>query len=218
MTEWKLFDDDAPPDWLNPNHLRDAPWMRLKFQPGFPDRAHMVAELVQVAADRFPVETVSDCGCGDGELLAVVTQQIVYGPDGQPGRLKGWGYELGVMDGEHARHNGLDVRPADIVRDPLEWGDVTVCSEVLEHLADPGAFLRRVSSPLLICTSPSMETGDWHNDIHAWAWDLEGYEGLLVRTGWEILAHLEVDGGMNTFGEQTQPQAFQGILAKKDAL
>lgn len=194
--EWKLpGEDDISPG---------RPWMNLEGQPGFAQRASMVAGLVRVAAHLAPSVSVADLGCGDGSLLAML-----------PPRLDCWGYELGAGDVAHAQARGLDVRQGDILHDPLKWGDILIASEVLEHLADPVAFLEDLPDRLLIASSPSAETGEWHNRIHSWAWDLDGYRNLLERSGWHMLYQAECDGGTNTFGGITGQQRFQAIVAAR---
>jgi hypothetical protein len=211
--EWKLF-DTVPPEPLAA--IADRPWMRLEGQPGFTQRAAMVAGLVSLmlaAGDQ--ITSLTDLGCGDGSLLAAIGQQ--------PGVVM-WGYEIGAGDVAHARSRGLEVRRADILADKLDYGDLIIASEVLEHLADPEGFLkglpqapRRQYAPgqFLLTSSPSLETGDWHNPIHAWAWDTEGYRDLLERSGWRVLYQAECDGGLNTFGGVTGPQRFQAIVAAR---
>lgn len=195
--EWRLPGED---------HIcTSRPWMDLANQPGFPQRAKMTAELVRLAAALSGAATVTDLGCGDGSLLAML-----------PAHLTAWGYEAGAGDVAHARYRGLDVRQADILLDDLEDGELIVASEVLEHLEDPVAFLKSLPhDPPLIASSPSAETGDWHNRIHSWAWDLEGYRDLLERGGYHVLYQTECDGGLNTFGGVTGPQRFQAVVAAR---
>lgn len=199
--EWKLegLDDIRP----------DRPWMNLERQPGFAQRAKLVADLARLVCELRPdIASVSDLGCGDGSLL-----------NRMPAYLERWGYELGASDVGHAVDRlGLDVRQADILRSPLEYGDLIVASEVLEHLADPVGFLKGLPDEAdahLIASSPSAETGEWHNSIHSWAWDLDGYRDLLERGGWRVLYQAECDGGFNTFGGVTWPQRFQAIVAAR---
>lgn len=201
MTEWKLpgLDDIRP----------DRPWMRLEGQPGFAQRAKMVTGLAAlVAALRPRIATVTELGCGDGSLLAML-------PTAMPGLDAYLGYEIGSGDVEAARSRGLNVEQADILTGDLFYGDLLIASEVLEHLADPVAFLGALPDRVLIASSPSAETGTWHNPIHSWAWDLDGYRDLLGRSGWRVLYQAECGGGENTFGGVTGPQRFQAIVAAR---
>jgi hypothetical protein len=195
-------------EWGPLEGLDDArpgrPWMMLESQPGFQQRAHMMCGLVRlVLALRPDVCTVTDLGCGDGSMLA----RLGLGK-------QAWGYELGGGDVTHARGAGLDVRAANILTDELTYGDLLIASEVLEHLADPVKFLERLPrGRLLIASSPSRETGTWHNAIHTWAWDLEGYRDVINRASWRVIYQVECDGGDNSFGGVTGRQCFQGVIA-----
>lgn len=193
--EWQLPGED--------DISRGRGWMNLTDQPGFAQRAKLVSDLARLLFGVRPdLGTVTDLGCGDGSLLAMLPRRA-------------WGYELGAGDVAHALSRELDVRQADILADELEYGDLLIASEVLEHLADPVAFLKGLPDRLLIVSSPSMETGAWHNPIHSWAWDLPGYRELLERSGWRALYQAECDGGTNTFAGVTGPQRFQAIVGAR---
>lgn len=72
--------------------------------------------------------------------------------------------------------------------------DTFVLSETIEHLDDPGAVLAlaRSKSARLLLSTP-LECWDDGNGEHLWAWDREGVEDLLMRTGWEPAAFTSVD-------------------------
>jgi hypothetical protein len=200
--EWKLF-DAVPAEPLET--LIDRPWMRLEGQPGFAQRAKLVADLARLLAGlRRDIATITELGCGDGSLLAMLPKL--------DGRV---GYEIGAGDVAAARARGLNVEQADILTGDLFYGHLIVVSEVLEHLADPVGFLANLPDRLLIASSPSAETGGWHNPIHSWAWDPDGYRDLLERGGWRVLYQAECDGGFNTFGGVTGPQRFQAIVGAR---
>ena len=200
--EWKLADE--PPE--RREHLIFRGWMGLEGQPGFAQRAQMVVDMVLQLG---PAKSITDLGCGDGSLLARLALAL------SPARIPMWGYDLWAGDLAHGQADGLDVRFADILTDELEYGELIIASEVVEHLADPEGFLRGLPGQLLIVSSPSAETGDWHNPIHAWAWDLDGYAALVRRAGWMVVRHAECCGGTNTFGGITGAQRFQAILAAR---
>lgn len=197
MTEWRLpGGETATPD---------RPWMRLERQPGFTQRAALVTGLARLVLHLKPyTATVTDLGCGDGAMLAML-----------PLGVRKWGYELGEGDVLQGHRRGLDIRQKNIVTDALEYGDVLIASEVLEHLRDPVAFLRALPDRLLIASSPSAETGTWHNPVHSWAWDLSGFRDLLTRSGWRVLYQAEADGGTNTFGGVAGVQRFQAIVGAR---
>ena len=200
MTEWKLFTGEVPEP---PGHLETRPWMNLECQPGWAWRTTMVVDLVRLICRLRPVASIADLGCGDGSLLALL----------RPLGVPAWGYELGAGDVAEGRRRGLDVRQGDILAGELEYGDLLIATEVLEHLEDPAGFLSSLPGGLLVASSPSKETAGWHNPIHAWAWDLKGYRGLLEGVGWDVAYQTECDGGLNTFANVTGPQAFQAVVA-----
>jgi SAM-dependent methyltransferase len=203
VAEWKLF-DGTPPE--TPEMLRSRGWMDLEHQPGFAERSQMVASMTAGACRTRVIESVTELGCGDGSMLAVLRGTL------SP-YVQMWGYDLNAADIAWGRERGLDLRQADILTDHLDYGDLIVAAEVAEHLADPHGWLRSLPGGLLILSSPAAETGDWHNPIHAWAWDLAGYRALVEGAGWRVGLHDMCPAGMNTFGGVTAPQQFQAILA-----
>ena len=91
------------------------------------------------------------------------------------------------MDAVH-----LDVFGAD--REQVKFGDVTVVTEVLEHIADPHGAVRWIGehSRFIVASSPHDE-GPWgHDECHAWAWDAQGYRFLLEQGGFRVLRHEQV--------------------------
>jgi hypothetical protein len=200
MTEWKLFDLEVPEQ---PEYLAGRSWMQLEGQPGFSQRAQLVAGLVRHMG---PVSSICDLGCGDGAMLSLLGREISPVPM--------WGYDLGAEDLAYGQAHGLDLREADITKPAgLEYGELVICTEVVEHLADPYRFLDGIRSRMLVISSPSAETGAWHNPIHAWAWDLRGYANLAYRSGWTVVRQEECDGGVNSFAGVPGPQRFQAIAA-----
>ena len=75
--------------------------------------------------------------------------------------------------------------------DAINWADVYVITEVLEHLTDPHAMVRRIyeRGAQLVCSSPWNETYDSHDACHAWAWDRDGYAKMITDAGFDIVAH-----------------------------
>lgn len=221
--EWKLFDPDNPPVVANPDFLRNQPWMRLEGQPGFRERSTMVKGMVDdvIRWCKPYVHGVTDLGCGDGAMLRVLAEDLTR--HGIPvGRTTG--YDIGASDIAHANHNGpYEFRLANIERDldTVLINYLNIMTEVLEHMTDPHGFLvklknrakRILGQTFLVATSPGSETAEWFNPIHLWAWDWDGYAQLFRGAGWEIVDHLSVAGGYNTFNGVTRAQTFQGIIA-----
>lgn len=193
MTEHRLFSGPVPEVSTYEYH-RDrprAPHLEEAFHRG---RLYKALEFVTEAVTEG-ASTVSDLGCGDGGLLSLI-QEIpgvrAWGYDFHPASQAGW-YERGVT--AYVRdlfHPGSPVNEG--LSDPV-FGDVTVMTEVLEHLADPHGALRwaREGSGRLVCSSPWNERPGMHSDCHAWAWDLDGYARMIQEAGWTIDRHEQVD-------------------------
>lgn len=204
VTEWKLFDGDTA-DFSALEFFRDHPWVPPENQAGHRERTAMAATLIGRAHDKYRPGTISELGCGDGSLLAWLRDLELP--------VKLWGYDAGRENVRVARSRGLEVSEADILTGTLIYGDLILLCEVLEHLADPHGFLRRLPGGLLVATSPSAETGDWHYEHHAWAWDKDGYRDLVTGGGWEIVEHEDCYGGETSHCGRLGHQRFQGILA-----
>jgi SAM-dependent methyltransferase len=124
-----------------------------------------------------PLLQVVDLGCGDGGLLSLLDSNLV----------RGWGYDLQMSNVEASRKRGVDVRYGDVVEhfDLIDWGDLVVCTEFLEHLVAPEAFLQKVAghARYVVASSPFTETLEDHYEFHCYAWDIDGYTDLLKRSG-----------------------------------
>lgn len=192
MGEWKLFDGDTP-HVSTPEFHKDRARAPHLEQPGHRPRLERACQLVVDAANALFVTatfadgpvTVSDLGCGDGGLLQLLGEFEgidARGYDFQPSNAAGWA-ERGVLA------QPFDVFGAD--RDKVSVGQVAVVTEVLEHLADPHAAVRWIgeSARWIVASSPWRERPGRHDECHAWAWDLAGYQALIRQGGFEIETH-----------------------------
>ncbi|RUQ75210.1 methyltransferase domain-containing protein [Azospirillum doebereinerae] len=104
--------------------------------------------------DHRPVRRYLEIGCGFGFSLDYAQ------------RARGWigrGYDPGLLAQTGREALGLDIRPAYFTADtPLDEGawDAVFCSEVIEHVPEPSAFLataRRAlaSDGILVLTTPN---------------------------------------------------------------
>lgn len=191
MTEYKLFTGDVPEvsTFEFHEHRERAPHLEQGIHQG---RLAQAAAFVETALDRPRTKllTISDLGCGDGGLLSVVQDfsgvEGAWGYDFAPANIPGW-TERGVM--AYAK----DAFVKD--RDEVVYGDISIATEVLEHVADPHGVVKRVStqSQYMVASSPWTETDQSHDECHAWAWDMEGYAALFTNNGWTVLDHVTND-------------------------
>lgn len=177
MSEWQLFEPGTIPECTTPEWYLDrerAPHLEQREHRG---RLLMTAELVR-QADPF---AVVDLGAGDGGLLSLIGNDV----------SDAWGYDLAPANIVGAKRRGVDVRLGDVVSGDIEWADLAVATEMLEHLVDPHAFVRRIAEHAywIVASSPYVETDVDHYEFHTWAWDTEGYRALIEQAGFEVVAH-----------------------------
>ena len=180
MSEWRLWEGDEPPIYSTPEWYAErerAP--HLEQYGGQRDRLILAAEWINAVQP----ESVVDLGAGDGGLLSIL----------DPG-IKRWGYDLQPSNIEGAKERGVDVRLGDFLNDPVDWAELAICTETIEHLVDPHAFVRQVQSQMLLASSPALETNENHYEFHLWAWDVAGYKALLERGGYKVVKHRTISG------------------------
>lgn len=196
MGEWKLSESEIPyvSTFEFHEHRQRAPHVD---QPHHRPRLERARDLVVQAADELAahaslsdlsgvaVADVSDLGCGDGGLLQLLAEHPhidAWGYDFQPSNAAGWA-ERGVTA------QALDVFGTD--RDKARIGEIAVATEVLEHLADPHGVVRWIGGQarFIVASSPWQERPGRHDECHAWAWDLAGYQALIRQGGFDIVGH-----------------------------
>lgn len=171
-------------------------------EPGHRSRLLKAHEFVQEALDKLGTEiqkpTVADFGCGDGGLLYLLRNN-------RP-QVDAWGYDLQSTNIRAAvLERGVRAEKVDFVAaDPsdINWGDITVMTEVLEHLVDPHKFLTRVAERTcaIIASSPVNESDEHAYEFHTFAWDEEGFTALLKSAGFDVIRHEIVDGSQLVLG------------------
>jgi len=191
VAEWKLFDNHSHVSTFEfHEHRERAPHLE---QWGHKARLHKAAEFVQ-AACLYDGEacSVSDLGCGDGGLLSIVQNYScvsrAWGYDFQPSNERGWA------------ERGVTAYQADVFNytgeeRPIEFGRISVTTEVLEHLVDPHGVVAGLTavSNYMVASSPYDETNVAHDECHSWAWDMDGYRALFENAGWSVQNHVAVD-------------------------
>lgn len=195
MAEYRLFDPADPPEWLDPTWWADGESCNhLAHIFGVHNaRLQAVADLVtEVHGMAHPdgAPWITDIGAGDGALLSLLPLPV---------RKHAVGAEIVKASVAYARDvRGVDVREANVMIDDVPWGGPTtlvVCTEVLEHQADPHAFVRDVLAGCdwLIASSPHVENDINHEWNHAWAWDHDGYRALIEQGGFDVVRHFSVE-------------------------
>lgn len=191
MVEHKFFEGDRPyvSTFDFHEHIQRAPHLEqgahVERMMKARDFTLQAASLIEAEKDRRA--TVSDLGCGDGGALSLVKDQV-----------DGWGYDFLPANAAGWPERGVTAYAYDVFgkdRDKIKFGDITVITEVLEHVADPHAEVRWIggNSDYIVASSPWWETPESHCSEHAWAWDVEGYAALIEQGGFRILEHKQFE-------------------------
>lgn len=192
MTEWRLFDPENKPEWL------DSEWWTGTDNCNHLDNRVHQARLEAVASEAERCvqlvgrgsKGVTDLGAGDGGMLSLLGNHI-------PAK----GYEIIKDSVRYAKEvRDVDVEEAHVTRDVyyLRLNKVVTCTEFLEHLEDPHGFLRtlarrRQDFNYLIASSPFREDNVDHQWNHAWAWDMPGYARMIEDAGFKIMDQYPVE-------------------------
>jgi 2-polyprenyl-3-methyl-5-hydroxy-6-metoxy-1,4-benzoquinol methylase len=203
MAEYRFFPDGETPHVSTPEfhrHRERAPHLEQPIHRGRLEKAaeFAIQALQKCVSSRDDIVRLSDLGCGDGGLLSLlnsVSGLYSWGYDFQPSNEAGW-RERGV------RAYRADVFGAD--RPNVALGDISVTTEVLEHLADPHEVVRWIGtrSDYLIASSPWNETPESHDECHAWGFDQDGYRALIEQGGFTVVRHETVGQFQVVLGEQ----------------
>jgi 2-polyprenyl-3-methyl-5-hydroxy-6-metoxy-1,4-benzoquinol methylase len=202
--EWQLFESGTVPEWTQPWWYEGRERAAHLEQELHRPRLMEAAAQIIAAAAKYGAKTLVDLGAGDGGLLQLLQ---VEAPS-----LACWGYDLQPSNVAGAAERGVDVRLGDVVAGaehvgrsedgtmqklPIQWGDIAVATECLEHLLDPHRFVRTVASHMagypdqrtriLVASSPYTERPGAAYGFHTWAWDLDGYRALMEQGGFEVV-------------------------------
>jgi hypothetical protein len=193
MGEWRLFPEGTVPEYTKPSWYAGRSRAPHLEQGEHRDRLIEAAAQVHAAAVEFfdHMPTVSDLGAGDGGLLSILDRSRI---------IAAWGYDLQQTNVDAARdERGVSVSLGDVVEGwlrlepdgpthPIRFGDISVCTEMLEHLVDPHWFVKSiVQSRVLVASSPWTENDQNHYEFHTWAFDQAGYRALLEQGGYRVV-------------------------------
>ncbi len=152
------------------------------------DRLLLAGEFVKELCIKYNVRTVTDICCGDGGLLQHLDTFF------KQHNIEAWGYEFqpaNIRDAIYKR--GVNVTYADVSKDDIDLGELSIMTECLEHFADPHAMVEKVArqSNYFVVSGPNGETPEAHYELHTWGWSWPAYENLLTRAGYNITRHEE---------------------------
>jgi hypothetical protein len=131
--------------------------------------------------DLDDTSVVADLSCGNAEIPRRIAEH----------------FECGVWLGDFApgpRHSftGPIEVTVEYLRDSLgpddDHVDLFICSETIEHLADPWLVLERIGSVAerLLLSTPIDELDGSGTPEHIWGWGTHDVERMLLDTGWTV--------------------------------
>ena len=182
MAEWRLFPEGTVPECATPEWYAGRDAAHHLEEPGQRERLTATADMVRSAAASTGAREFVDLGCGDGGLLQLVGDAFDAA----------WGYDLQPANIDHARDvRKVDARLLDMEGPGIDWAPFAACTETLEHLVDPHAYVREIAAHAdrLVASSPAFETPGSHYEYHLWAWDAAGYRALMEQAGYTVKAH-----------------------------
>lgn len=198
--EWQLFDEGTVPEWTQPSWYEGRERAPHLEQDLHRPRLLEAAEQVNAAAEKYGCDSVVDLGAGDGGLL-----QLLYaGKHSRWNGINAWGYDLQPTNVAGAKERGVPVFHGNVIAGveflgrseggteqtlPIDWGQIAVATEMLEHLLDPKAFVREIAAHarVLVASSPHTERPGNAYGFHTFAWDLDGYRALMEQAGFEVV-------------------------------
>lgn len=156
-------------------------------QEGHRPRLMQVLDFVEQLVREDSSLTICDFGCGNGGLIREIEKKL-------PNKI--WGYDLlpaNVQDA-HSKGNAENITYKDFIVDVqgIEYPDVAICTEILEHLVDPDEFVRRLldnNVQCIVASSPDYETPNYHAPFHLWVFNGDSYKDMFEQAGWKVLLH-----------------------------
>lgn len=189
MAEYRLQKSNYPSTYEFHQHRERAPHLEQSWQNG---RLFMAARFIRKANPK----SVVDLGCGDGGLLSLIKE------------IPSWGYDFCPANAEGWDERGITAEFEDVFNTDFEprWGELTVVTEVLEHLADPHSTVKWIAenSTYIVASLPFDERPgdniceDLHE--HIWGFDEEGFRDL-IGAHFNILEYRRVDWNQIILGK-----------------
>lgn len=187
MSEWRLFPEGTIPEFTRPEWYEQRERSPHLEQPDHGQRLRMTHHFAGLVMAGLDLHSVTDLGCGDGGLLSLLRGTAAIGYDLCPANVAAACLEREV-----------DAYVLDVVSEPerIQWGELAVATEMLEHLADPHGLVRLIAANAraVVASSPANEDDRSHYEFHAWAWDMAGYRAMFETAGFEVTIHTPVSG------------------------
>jgi 2-polyprenyl-3-methyl-5-hydroxy-6-metoxy-1,4-benzoquinol methylase len=173
-------------------HSHDAEWYKDREvadhinQSGHRPRLMQVQDFLLQILEQFPDLSICDFGCGNAGLIREIESKVSN---------KIWGYDLcpANVEDAHEKGNKDNVFYKDfVIESDIEYPDVAICTEVLEHLVDPDTFIKKLLDngvKFIIASSPDYETPDYHAPFHLWVFNGDSYKEMFVDAGWNVVLH-----------------------------
>ncbi len=110
-----------------------------------------------------------------------------------------YGCDLLPANVEDAKSRGFDVDYHDFVNEVTLSGNLVILTEVLEHLIEPHALLKRLHDypgdcQWIVASSPANETKDAHYPHHNWVWMNGSYPQMFMNAGWQFVSRTDFAG------------------------
>ena len=144
-------------------------------------RIHLAVGYAAYVVRFQKVRSVGDFGCGTGGGLMLLSRSLL--PEG----VRLYGYDLCPANVEMARSRGLDVVRRDFVNEEVEWPELMIMTETLEHLIDPHGFLKRIPrGTWVVLTVPLADDGKRHDTTHLWGWTEKSFPRMCAAAGFDV--------------------------------
>lgn len=152
----------------------------------WPDHVERVAASVEMIEQYARhIRTAADLSCGDGAILRSL-----------PGLRTAWVGDLNASaPGDWPGSTQWEIVPPGLLPDSLadlpEPVDLYVLSETIEHMDDPDALLRALTScaTYLFLSTPLDEAAHSGNAEHYWSWGQADMHEMLMDAGWSPLEY-----------------------------
>ncbi len=140
-----------------------------------------------IECEDLELKTLADWGAGNGGLLSEFKKND-HG-------MKYWGYDLCPANQQYGCEKYcVDIQLIDIVEGDPVPGEITVLTELLEHLVSPHDLLDRLLHPepqcrWIVASTPGFEDFRNHYEYHLWAWTGDSFADMFSRANWDVVRH-----------------------------